>query len=211
MTSANKCPITFILIKNYNLCILLLHSRRAGRDDIQSSQLMSWSSWHSQNDLISIISNINCYNISDRSISWCHHDRWRCRQWQAASQGGSWLHEAAIQDLWEPPISCFRVQGPGQQGGVSGDFLTFFTWKLLLKSTRDVSLGAQAENTKITTLPGNHQFIQFTCNTYYHFHKKAIILTQIDMFCLKSKVKHFSGCDSSQVLISNSNFLGHWI
>ena len=74
-----------------------------------------------------------------------------------------------------------------------------------------MSLGAQAENTKITTLPGNHQFIQFTCNTYYHFHKKAIILTQIDMFCLKSKVKHFSGCDSSQVLISNSNFLGHWI
>ena len=80
-----------------------------------------------------------------------------------------------------------------------------------------VSLGAQAENTKITTLPGNHQFIQFTCNTYYHFHKKAIILTQIDMFCLNIKVKsktffwmwQFSGLDF-QFKFSGSLNLGEW-
>lgn len=53
-----------------------------------------------------------------------------------------------------------------------------------------MSVGAEAENTKITTLPGNHQFIQFTCNTCYHFHKKPIILTQIDMFCLKIQKKN---------------------
>ena len=56
-----------------------------------------------------------------------------------------------------------------------------------------MSVGAQPENTKITTLPGNHQFLQFICDIYYNFHKEPSFDANVMCFVLNSKVKQIFG------------------